>query len=83
MAPNTISPPYLLAAGTGSDAGGAWGAYLGLAQDPQVAASVWQANATSNGALAGRRSSTGWAHRGIDLCPDHARSGSSTRALAA
>ena len=46
--PNSISPPYLLAAGTGSDAGGAWGAYLGLAQDPQVAASVWQANATSN-----------------------------------
>ena len=49
---NTISPPYLLAAGSGSDAGGAWGAYLGLAQDPQVAASVWQAGASS--------SSSGW-----------------------
>jgi hypothetical protein len=46
---NTASPAFLLAAGTGSDSGGTWSSYAGLSQDPQVAASVWQANASSSG----------------------------------
>ena len=47
---NAISPSFLLAAGTGPDPGGAWGAYSGLAPDPQIAASVWQAGPYANGA---------------------------------
>ncbi len=49
-AANTISPPVRLAAGTSTYAGASWGAYLGLGQDSQVGAAVWQANASSGAA---------------------------------
>ena len=46
---NHVSPPVRLAAGTGTYPGTAWGTYVGLAQDPQVASAVWQANEYSVG----------------------------------
>jgi len=45
---NAVSPAFLLAAGTGSDSGGTWGPYSELSQDPQIAASVWQADVSSS-----------------------------------
>ncbi|MGH2513204.1 MAG: hypothetical protein ACRDGQ_11015 [Candidatus Limnocylindrales bacterium] len=41
--PGQFSPATLLGAGQAAYAGHEWGTYTGLAQDPQVAASVWQA----------------------------------------
>ncbi len=46
---NSVSPPVRLAAGTGTYPGTTWGAYVGLAQDPQVSSAVWQANEYSVG----------------------------------
>ncbi len=50
-APNTISPPELLAAGQANHIGGRWGDYVGVAQDPLDRNAVWQANeyASSDG----------------------------------
>ncbi|HSL34496.1 MAG TPA: hypothetical protein VK871_12645 [Candidatus Limnocylindrales bacterium] len=50
---NQISPPEVLAAGLGTydgpSAGGRWGDYVGVAQDPQVPNAVWQGNQYSGG----------------------------------
>ncbi|HEY4632411.1 MAG TPA: hypothetical protein VIH00_00720, partial [Candidatus Limnocylindrales bacterium] len=45
-----LTPPDLLAAGTGTYPGTRWGDYVGVAQDPQVPNAVWQANQYSAGA---------------------------------
>jgi len=46
---NALSAPVQLVAGTGTYPGTEWGTYVGLAQDPQIATAVWQANAYSVG----------------------------------
>ena len=43
-APNSISPPELLAAGLANHTGGRWGDYVGVTPDPVDAGAVWQAN---------------------------------------
>jgi len=50
-APNSISPPELLAAGQADYTGNRWGDYVGVAQDPQDRNAVWQGNeyASSDG----------------------------------
>jgi hypothetical protein len=47
---NTLSPPVVLAAGSGTYPGSEWGRYVGLGQDPQLPNAVWQGNAFSVGA---------------------------------
>ncbi len=46
---NTLSPPVVLAAGTGTYPGTEWGRYVGLGQDPELPSAVWQANEFSVG----------------------------------
>ncbi len=46
---NTLSPPVVLAGGTGTYPGTEWGHYVGLGQDPQLPSAVWQANGFSVG----------------------------------
>ncbi len=52
-ADNQISPAEVLAPGLGNydgpSAGGRWGDYVGVAQDPQVPNAVWQGNQYSGG----------------------------------
>ncbi|HLY14509.1 MAG TPA: hypothetical protein VKR24_09165 [Candidatus Limnocylindrales bacterium] len=48
-AANTLSAPVQIAAGSSTYSGSAWGAYQGLAPDPQVPTSVWQAGAFATG----------------------------------
>lgn len=48
-APGELTPPELLAAGTGTYPGTRWGDYVGVAQDPQVPNAVWQGNQFSAG----------------------------------
>jgi hypothetical protein len=52
-ADNHISPAEVLASGLGNydgpSAGGRWGDYVGVAQDPQVPNAVWQGNQYSGG----------------------------------
>ena len=61
-APNSISAPELLAAGTAAYPGTRWGDYVGIAQDPQVPNQAWNANQYSVGA-------PGWATKVTPLRP--------------